>query len=308
MRKVFYLTVFMTLLSILCSSISMAEEEYVFVTKWGTEGSGDGQFKVPEGIAVDNSGYVYVADTFNHRIQVFEKKQTAISAKVELKPDEWALKWKDSPSGVAFVNCYIGSTDGSVDVLDVDVSSILLNGTLSPHKTLVGNYYSAILPGRFGFAGEVLSVGFRRRDAIEMLGEVSIGDVVDVTISGNFISGGSFSETQPITVVSGSWRSPEKTIETACYQNYPNPFNPETWIPYQLAQSSEVTVSIYSAAGQLIRTISLGRKAAGFYLSKDSAAYWDGLTDTGERVSSGVYFYTIQAGDFVATKKMVIAQ
>ena len=90
-------------------------------------------------------------------------------------------------------------------------------------------------------------------------------------------------------------------------QNYPNPFNPETWIPYHLEKDSEVTIRIYNPAGELIRTLSLGRKSAGTYLTKSEAAHWDGKNETGEQAASGVYFYTIQSGEFTATKKMVIA-
>ena len=89
-------------------------------------------------------------------------------------------------------------------------------------------------------------------------------------------------------------------------QNYPNPFNPETWIPYQLAYDSPVTVSIYNAKGQMIRAIFLDTKQAGVYVKKDKAAYWDGRNSEGSRVASGVYFYTLQAGEFRATQKMVI--
>jgi len=94
----------------------------------------------------------------------------------------------------------------------------------------------------------------------------------------------------------------------ALLQNFPNPFNPETWIPYQLARDASVTVHIYNLKGQPIRTIALGQQAAGIYLTKDKAVYWDGRDDSGEKMASGVYFYTLQAGDFKATKRMVIVE
>ena len=97
--------------------------------------------------------------------------------------------------------------------------------------------------------------------------------------------------------------NPEQTILLA---NYPNPFNPETWIPYQLATPAEVTVSIHAADGTLVRRLALGQLPAGVYQDKDSAAYWDGKNEQGEAVASGVYFYTLKAGDFSATKKMLI--
>ncbi len=93
---------------------------------------------------------------------------------------------------------------------------------------------------------------------------------------------------------------------TILLQNYPNPFNPETWISFLLAQDAPVTIHIYNTKGQLVRTIALGNKQVGVYTTKDRAAYWDGRCRNGEKVASGVYYYTLQAGDFSATRKMVI--
>jgi pimeloyl-ACP methyl ester carboxylesterase len=92
------------------------------------------------------------------------------------------------------------------------------------------------------------------------------------------------------------------------FQNFPNEFNPDTWIPYQLAADVDVNIRIYDVSGNLIRTLALGHKPAGFYTDKSKAAYWDGKNEAEEQVSSGIYFYTIQAGEFAATKKMVIAK
>lgn len=104
----------------------------------------------------------------------------------------------------------------------------------------------------------------------------------------------------------GSLTSPDKPKEFALLQNFPNSFNPETWIPYQLAEDVNVVIRIYNTFGQLIRTLDLGHNQAGFYANKEKAAYWDGRNEDGEQVSSGVYFYQIKAGDFVATKKFVM--
>ena len=94
--------------------------------------------------------------------------------------------------------------------------------------------------------------------------------------------------------------------ETALLPNYPNPFNPETWIPYQLSESTEVILRIYSVSGRLIRTLTLGQMPAGIYQSRSRAAYWDGRNNVGEPVASGIYFYTLTTGDFTATRKMLI--
>ena len=96
--------------------------------------------------------------------------------------------------------------------------------------------------------------------------------------------------------------------ENQLLQNYPNPFNPDTWIPFKLAQDTPVTISIYDTKGQLLRTISSGTRNAGIYVTKDKAAYWDGRDSLGEKVSSGVYYYTLQAGEFRATRKMVVVK
>ena len=94
--------------------------------------------------------------------------------------------------------------------------------------------------------------------------------------------------------------------ETALLANYPNPFNPETWIPYQLAQSAEVTLTIYDMNGRLVRRLALGHQAAGMYRSRSRAAYWDGHNQLGESVASGLYFYTLTGDDFTATRRMLI--
>ncbi len=94
--------------------------------------------------------------------------------------------------------------------------------------------------------------------------------------------------------------------KTALLPNYPNPFNPETWIPYQLAKRVDVSITIYSADGKLVRILKLGQQAAGVYESRSRAAYWDGKNEVGESVASGVYLYTLKAGDFTTTRKMLI--
>ena len=96
---------------------------------------------------------------------------------------------------------------------------------------------------------------------------------------------------------------PRRTMLLA---NYPNPFNPETWIPYQLAHDSDVNIKIYNSAGMLIRQFDIGYQRAGDYTSQNLAVHWDGRSDIGERVASGVYFYTFFSKDYTATRRMVI--
>ena len=95
---------------------------------------------------------------------------------------------------------------------------------------------------------------------------------------------------------------------TELYQNYPNPFNPETWIPFDLSEPKQVTIRIYRSTGQLIRTLDLGQKPSGTYVSKDKAAYWDGRNEAGEEVASDVYFCAMQAGEFTSLRKIVMTR
>ena len=97
-----------------------------------------------------------------------------------------------------------------------------------------------------------------------------------------------------------------RPTETQLLANYPNPFNPETWIPYRLAAPADVSISIYSPDGKLVRKLELGHQLIGIYESRSRAAYWDGRNALGERVASGLYFYTLTAGEFTATRRMLI--
>ena len=98
----------------------------------------------------------------------------------------------------------------------------------------------------------------------------------------------------------------EIPAETELLRNYPNPFNPETWIPYRLAEDADVSLTIYDVNGELVRSIDVGHQSAAVYESRSKAIYWDGRNRFGEQVASGIYFYSLSAGDFSATRKMVI--
>ena len=99
-----------------------------------------------------------------------------------------------------------------------------------------------------------------------------------------------------------------RPTETLLAQNFPNPFNPETWIPYQLQNPSTGLIQSYGPAGRLVRTLDLGLKPTGFYTTRSMAAYWDGRNNAGERIASGMYFYTFQTEDYTSTRKMLIVK
>ena len=98
----------------------------------------------------------------------------------------------------------------------------------------------------------------------------------------------------------------QTVTETKLLANYPNPFNPETWIPYQLSRDTDVSVKIYEIGGDLVRTIVLGSKPTGYYLTRERAAYWDGRNENGEQTGSGIYFYTLIAEKYTETRKLII--
>ena len=100
--------------------------------------------------------------------------------------------------------------------------------------------------------------------------------------------------------------APLTPAETALFPNYPNPFNPETWIPYQLTEATDVKLTIYDVSGREVRRWALGHRPAGLYRSRGRAAHWDGRNQIGEKVATGLYFYTLTTGEFTATGKMLI--
>ncbi|RKU30907.1 hypothetical protein C6497_03565 [Candidatus Poribacteria bacterium] len=142
---------------------------------------------------------------------------------------------------------------------------------------------------------------------------VNVGDVIEVRViapDGNIESRTLRLKVSPDHLVNAMLSvnidNIGKPINNQLLQNYPNPFNPETWIPFQLSEESPVSVAIYDTTGKLIRSLSLGIHSAGFYNSRDRAAYWDGRNVLGEQVSSGVYFYQLTTPTFQQTRRLVI--
>ena len=144
---------------------------------------------------------------------------------------------------------------------------------------------------------------------------VKVGDVIEVRVLGPDGNVESQTHSFKVTpdhlanaVLSVNLDSIGQPMQNQLLQNYPNPFNPETWIPYQLSQDSPVSISIYGPTGKLVRTLSLGTQSAGFYNSRERAAYWDGRNALGERVASGIYFYQLTTPSFQQTRRLVIVK
>ena len=142
---------------------------------------------------------------------------------------------------------------------------------------------------------------------------VQVGDALELTVTDTY--GNIASEKFSFTVTPASLANAVLSVNlngigipkrNLLLQNFPNPFNPETWIPYHLSEDSPVSISIYDATGELVRTLSLGFQSSGFYYNRGRAAHWDGRNTLGESVASGVYFYRLATPTFQQTRRMII--
>ena len=188
------------------------------------------------------------------------------------------------------------------------------------HGMLTGTNYTLVAENlRTGtIATETIASDVKRSSAVwadlNRKSVVEAGDKLKVALydeRSNIVSG-PFERTVSTADIRNAFLSLQLNVgdvrpeDTILAQNYPNPFNPETWIPYQLSESTDVTIYIHNIAGHLVRTLDLGLKPTGSYMTSATAAYWDGKNSVGERVASGIYFYTLQTADFTATRRMVI--
>ena len=185
-------------------------------------------------------------------------------------------------------NIASGSTDHTIRIWDTDTGELLR--TLTAHSDWI--YSVAFSPD-----GSTIASGGIRESGWTGEGTMLLWEFTPTTGVGV--------QVEPF----GSRLTTLANIKrTALLANFPNPLNPETWIPYQLAESANVQIRIYDVAGHLVRTLDLGAKPAGSYLSRSGAAYWDGRNKVGEAVVSGVYFYTLETGDYRTTRRLTVAR
>jgi photosystem II stability/assembly factor-like uncharacterized protein len=199
-----------------------------------------------------------------------------------------------------YITTYIElPSEHSID--DVDVSTVVFNGVIGaePRPYSVGDHDCDGVPD--------LMVKFARAAAQNILAR---GDAVEVTVSGQ-AAGFPFEGTETLRVIGTEELLGQATEivsvterEFARYelrQNYPDPFNPRTVIRYELPLPSNVCLQIFDVTGKLVRTLVDTHRSSGRH-----AAVWDGMSQAGVAVPSGVYFYTLKAHDFAQTKKMVL--
>jgi len=158
--------------------------------------------------------------------------------------------------------------------------------------TFVHGAENAEMANDYQFTDKTVEAGktyFYYLEDIDLAGRRSKSEIVKVVIP----------PAQPVLLIPKKFR---------LLQNYPNPFNPDTWLPYQLATDATVTIRIYDVKGRFVRQLDVGSQKAGGYFDKGKAAHWDGKDQTGETVSGGLYFYTLKAGDSIATRRMAIVK
>ena len=177
------------------------------------------------------------------------------------------------------------NNDGQVNVLDL----VLVAGALGGDAAAAPTAFD-ISDSKVATPEEVIAIN-QALNALEGISEISGGVEAAIRLLRLWLT----NLTQTVA-------------ETKLLPNFPNPFNPETWIPYQLAEGADVTLFIHDTGGRLVRQIPLGFKPAGYYLTRSEAAYWDGQNENGEQVSSGVYFLRFVAGEFSASRRVVIVK
>jgi hypothetical protein len=215
---------------------------------------------------------------------------------------------------------YLSLPEGLL-ISEINPSSLRLNAQVISRQTVV---HKLVLEAQFevdeAFVASMLRIDIALIDKIQQdakdirvflnapieIAAITLGQLqVTGTLNNQAIFA---SEDASRQIVLKEVAAPPIAMRTVLGQNFPNPGNPETWFPYELESSAEVTIFIFNVRGQLVRRLSLGYQKAGFYTRRNEAAYWDGRNATGERIASGVYFYTIQAGEYTATRKMLIVK
>ena len=230
-----------------------------------------------------------------------------------------------SPDGTTLAS---GSGDGKVRLWDftpTDTSADNINGDINGDG-VVNVLDLVVIASKLGNQGQNLATDVNQDGVVNILDLILVAGMFD----------GAAPSTQPqvpepLTAVEvQGWLTDARALEindsimkrgiimleqllialtptkTELLANYPNPFTPETWIPYRLAEDASVTLTIYDRGGHLVRTLNVGHRIAAVYESESKAIYWDSRNDLGEQVASGVYFYHLSAGDYSATRKMVI--
>jgi len=280
----------------------------VFVTKLNSSGSalsystyiGGSSYEWGSGIAVDSSGNAYVTGYAGDAFPGFPTTTGAYDETHNGSADVFvtSLNSEGQPTLVELSLLTATATADGVTLhwrteIEVDNAgfAVYRNDTKDSNYTKIG-----FVPGA---ENTEMTNDYQFTDTNVQPGKTYFYYLEDIDLSGEK------SSSEIITVSVPPVQSPIPK-EFRLLQNFPNPFNPDTWLPYQLPTSAPVVISIYNIKGQLVRRLNLGKQAAGSYIAKDKAAYWNGKDAHGEKVASGIYWYVLQAESFSAMRRMVI--
>ncbi|MBC8231089.1 T9SS type A sorting domain-containing protein [bacterium] len=237
----------------------------------GTHSDGSGTTARRTGIDGDTFGWFYIGGNINDN-----SLPVALSSFVGTPIDSVVyLKWRTETevNNLGFSIYRSEEEDGNYTKID-----------------FVPGLGSSAMPIDYQFTDKGVEAGktyFYYLEDIDIAGEKSKSKIIKVVVP----------PAKPVLPIPKEFR---------LLQNYPNPFNPDTWLPYELAADAPVTIRIYNLNGQFVRQLDFGKQEAGYYVTRDKAAYWDGNNKVGEKVASGVYWYTLRAGEFHATQRLVI--
>jgi len=248
----------------------------------------------------------------------------ALAANLDVTPNLFEIHMpqkpkngKDKDSKPIVLICYISLPEG-ISISEIDTSSLRLNDSLESRDAIV---HDSVLEAQFegdeAFIASLLSLDVSLINKLEQnandvrvflneeveMAAITLGNLRVTGFLDNQVAFASEDASRQITLKEVAAPA---IIHTLLLQNYPNPFNPDTWIPYALAADASVTIKIFDVSGNLVRRLDLGYQEVGSHIERSDAAYWDGRDSLGQQVSSGVYYYTLRAGEFRATQKMAI--
>ena len=247
------------------------------------------------------SGVFDVTITFSEKVYNFEQADVSLAdGTAAATITDWTIKYPNSEAYRTTYEATITPTTSGTVVITIpaDVATDWLgngNTASASHSITVSLPGSRRAPA--SLSGIVLDP-----TVLKTLDPEVLEAHLDILRAGN---DGSLKYLQAIALLESvlAEMRPEKTVLLA---NYPNPFNPETWIPYHLAKDAFVVLTIYDGSSRVVRTLEVGHQTAAVYESRSKAVYWDGRNGLGEQVASGLYFYALTAGDYSATRKMLI--
>ena len=261
---------------------------YLYSTNVDVTTSGSVTFNVAAGVVTDGS---------NHPNAAVESKTVTVTITLTEYPP-WDVNEDGSVDATdsALVTAALGQTGEAIVNSRTDVN---WDDTVDADDLTLVTYHITDVSGAPSL---IRAFSILDKKTLEKLDPVTLQDYLDILRTE---SDGSPRYLRAIAIVE-SVLAAMRPNKTQLLTNYPNPFNPETWIPYHLANPSNVGISIYDMQGNVVRRLLLGHQQAGYYISRNRAAYWDGTNEIGERVSSGVYFYQLQTDNVSLLRKMLI--